>query len=1108
MSFCFSQTTDLAIIVEAQDLNGNDVSQVHIYEEFQYLISISNSGNPVSNASFSQVINNQAEVISFESINAFGGATLASNLELSPNNTLTGVITEMPTSSSVEIRILLKAPLTLGGIATNAIVFPPDNTTDTNTSNNQSIISIEVTDVDIDFSVVIQQTSMNENTPISNWNETVTYQFTITNNSAIEYPIDAFKIQSSLFSPLINGEAKLQVQSIECIQSDVGAECPLNINISDSVINVGSITPIFNFATNIVFPASSSLTFEMVIRYLQPDCAESPDTIIVETFVELEINHENLSSNQSNRVTTILLETEECLLTDVAIETLVISPVNGAINDWGDTIILETTVTNFGPNPAPIRFFLQNISLGISSWNIIDVVCLEATGGINCNDITFSLSDEFWNSNNFTIPVGAVITTQTMLNYVEPECTPESQTYSAQIRSAINILTNDIIDIDETNNFDDDFIQLLPTDECPSSDLEVTKTQIFPELPIGSSEANPMEWQEITYEITVSNIGTEDTFMVLKDERLLISGTNSTAILQSLECVSATGGATCGNISISNIGAAINDNSESQVFWEIVEDDGWQMPSGSTITFISTIDWLPECNNLPIEVKNKVSVQSVIGAQDTNSTNNSGIVTSYFTPCVDLVVQTFPSSTAVSINSPFNWIVDITNSTTSSNATNVVLEDIVNEVFTVAGPITCELTSGIANCIPAFNIADNTITGVIPNMEAGSSIRITIPVIAPNFGGAFNNIVEAIPSPADNEEITPETNISISSVLVIAPTLTKSFNPETVFVNEESNLIFTVLNINTNPAQNGINFTDNLPSGLLLNGSPTWVESNGCTTSFLGSTNDTFVGVDNLTFPEGVSFCSFSVPVISNNSGSYINQADNFSNQANIDTSQASATLQVIEDTTNVDIEILKDVFPQEVVSGEEVTFTITATNIGSTIANSIEIVEELPSGYQLISTNSSLGNFSENIWYIESLEPNQSAELTINAKVLPIGNYVNVAILQSLLQRDRNSTNNEGIASITITNCLQIPQGFSPNLDGFNDELVIPCIDDYPENNIKIFNRYGTLLFEKNNYKNNWDGTANRGFPVGDKLPVGTYYCILTLESGNTKTEWVYLNY
>ena len=71
---------------------------------------------------------------------------------------------------------------------------------------------------------------------------------------------------------------------------------------------------------------------------------------------------------------------------------------------------------------------------------------------------------------------------------------------------------------------------------------------------------------------------------------------------------------------------------------------------------------------------------------------------------------------------------------------------------------------------------------------------------------------------------------------------------------------------------------------------------------------------------------------------------------------------------------------------------------------------------------------------------------------------------------------------------CL-IPDVITPNGDGVNDIWVIPCIDEYPNNQLTIFNRWGDKVFEASPYMNNWDGTFR-----GNQLPRGTYFYVLKL--------------
>ncbi|QLE00619.1 tandem-95 repeat protein [Galbibacter sp. BG1] len=98
----------------------------------------------------------------------------------------------------------------------------------------------------------------------------------------------------------------------------------------------------------------------------------------------------------------------------------------------------------------------------------------------------------------------------------------------------------------------------------------------------------------------------------------------------------------------------------------------------------------------------------------------------------------------------------------------------------------------------------------------------------------------------------------------------------------------------------------------------------------------------------------------------------------------------------------------------------------------------------------------------------------------------------------------------------IQVHQLVSPNGDGQNDELKIYGIENYPNNSVKIFNRWGVLVFETEGY-----GQGNnvfRGYSQGrvtisqkNKLPVGTYYYVIDyIKDQNTKNMagYIYINY
>ncbi|RZJ67416.1 MAG: gliding motility-associated C-terminal domain-containing protein [Flavobacterium sp.] len=100
----------------------------------------------------------------------------------------------------------------------------------------------------------------------------------------------------------------------------------------------------------------------------------------------------------------------------------------------------------------------------------------------------------------------------------------------------------------------------------------------------------------------------------------------------------------------------------------------------------------------------------------------------------------------------------------------------------------------------------------------------------------------------------------------------------------------------------------------------------------------------------------------------------------------------------------------------------------------------------------------------------------------------------------------------LTICNDIIIPDGFSPNGDGINDDFDIVNIRDvYPNFKIEIYNRNGNILYKGNAGIPNWDGTASQGgVKIGSSvLPTGVYFWILEFNDGVRKPLQgrVYLN-
>lgn len=87
--------------------------------------------------------------------------------------------------------------------------------------------------------------------------------------------------------------------------------------------------------------------------------------------------------------------------------------------------------------------------------------------------------------------------------------------------------------------------------------------------------------------------------------------------------------------------------------------------------------------------------------------------------------------------------------------------------------------------------------------------------------------------------------------------------------------------------------------------------------------------------------------------------------------------------------------------------------------------------------------------------------------------------------------------------NCV-ITQGISPNGDGLNDCFDLQFLNDQAGPlELVILNRHGRVVFEQNNYIDQWCGQTNDG----NDLPVGNYFYVIKFPNEEPRTGYIYLN-
>ncbi|OMQ11561.1 gliding motility-associated C-terminal domain-containing protein [[Flexibacter] sp. ATCC 35103] len=198
------------------------------------------------------------------------------------------------------------------------------------------------------------------------------------------------------------------------------------------------------------------------------------------------------------------------------------------------------------------------------------------------------------------------------------------------------------------------------------------------------------------------------------------------------------------------------------------------------------------------------------------------------------------------------------------------------------------------------------------------------------------------------------------------------------------------------------------------------------------------------------------------------------------------------------------------VVPNGNTNIAISACNNDSTLINLLSL---LPENTPLTGS------------WIDTSNSNSIQGNTLNAFGLALGNYTfEYRITDQNCPRSilLNMQINDDCKVLACGNVI-VHNAFSPNGDGINDYFRIDSIDDitcYPENNVEIYNRWGILVFETDNYNNTtnaFDGTSRGRTTVkqSDGLPTGTYFYIVNYKSldgnnilqNNKKDGYLYLS-
>ncbi len=152
-------------------------------------------------------------------------------------------------------------------------------------------------------------------------------------------------------------------------------------------------------------------------------------------------------------------------------------------------------------------------------------------------------------------------------------------------------------------------------------------------------------------------------------------------------------------------------------------------------------------------------------------------------------------------------------------------------------------------------------------------------------------------------------------------------------------------------------------------------------------------------------------------------------------TYQGAGDIFITEIRTTADIAVAKTADNLEPKQGDELNFTITATNNGPFEATGLKVTDKLPTGLGYVSSTPSQGSYNSGtgVWTVGSLAKDASATLTLKAGADGSGEVTNTASVSALDESDTDNTNDTASKTVTILVPCAIassPSGLAATVD------------------------------------------------------------------------------
>ncbi len=344
----------------------------------------------------------------------------------------------------------------------------------------------------------------------------------------------------------------------------------------------------------------------------------------------------------------------------------------------------------------------------------------------------------------------------------------------------------------------------------------------------------------------------------------------------------------------------------------------------------------------------------------------------------------------------------------------------------LAGPVTVSDDKATDESCPAVNTA-----GDLDNfLDPGESITCTATYTVTAGDVAAGFVTNVASATADG--VTSNTDSETVPLLVVPPSIAKSFSPDPIAVGGVSTLTFTVTNSNPGAPLTGIAFTDTFPAGLQVAATPNATTAGCGSPTFAPSAGNTSVSFSGGTIAASGT-CTVTVDVTATTGGAKVNTTGNVTSTNGGTGNTGTDTLTVIAPPS-----IAKAFSPNPVAVGGTSTLTLTITNPNSgTSLTGVAFTDTFPAGLEVAATPNatatgcgsptfapSAGNTSLS-FSGGTIAASGTCTVTVNVTATTGGAKVNTT---GNVTSTNGGTGNTGTDTLGVVSPPSIAKAFSPN--------------------------------------------------------------------------------